>query len=227
MDAPCYGFVYLWFDRLKKRFYIGSHWGREDDKYVCSSSWMKSAYKNRPKDFRRKILAVVDIRENLLKEEQRWLDMIKPEEKRKRYYNLTLNALGGHHSCENRLSIGQKISKARETFSEEKKADVYGRMREKQLGNSYRTGIGCTEEQKAIISLATREAMKDPAVLKKVSEGNKNRIVSEETRAKISALHKGRVKSESERANISKSKMGKPLSEAHRQALRKPKKKVK
>ena len=32
-----YGFVYIWFDRKHKRYYIGCHWGHEDDGYVCSS----------------------------------------------------------------------------------------------------------------------------------------------------------------------------------------------
>ena len=26
-----HGFVYIWFDRKHRRFYIGSHWGTEDD----------------------------------------------------------------------------------------------------------------------------------------------------------------------------------------------------
>lgn len=51
-----YGFVYIWYDRKHKRYYIGAHWGHENDGYVCSSSWMKKAYKNRPEDFKRKIL---------------------------------------------------------------------------------------------------------------------------------------------------------------------------
>lgn len=33
-----YGFVYLWFDRKHKRYYVGCHWGTTEDGYVCSSS---------------------------------------------------------------------------------------------------------------------------------------------------------------------------------------------
>jgi len=29
-----YGFVYIWFDRKHKRYYIDSHWGKEDDSYI-------------------------------------------------------------------------------------------------------------------------------------------------------------------------------------------------
>ena len=51
-----YGFVYIWRDKGKNRYYIGSHWGREDDGYICSSHWMRKSFKRRPLDFRRKIL---------------------------------------------------------------------------------------------------------------------------------------------------------------------------
>lgn len=36
-----YGFVYIWFDRKHHRFYIGCHWGHEEDGYICSSNWMR------------------------------------------------------------------------------------------------------------------------------------------------------------------------------------------
>lgn len=32
-----HGFVYIWFDKKKNMFYIGSHWGHEQDGYICSS----------------------------------------------------------------------------------------------------------------------------------------------------------------------------------------------
>jgi len=84
-----HGFVYLWYDRKHHRYYIGSHWGSEQDGYVCSSSWMKRAYRLRPHDFRRRILVKeLSSPYDMFQEEQRWLDMIKPEEMRVRYYNL-------------------------------------------------------------------------------------------------------------------------------------------
>ena len=50
-----YGFIYLWRDRKHNRYYVGCHWGTTDDEYICSSRWMKQAYKHRPYDFKRKI----------------------------------------------------------------------------------------------------------------------------------------------------------------------------
>lgn len=83
-----YGFVYLWFDRAYKRFYIGCHWGTEDDGYICSSSWMKKAYDKRPNDFKRRLLVTnIQSRQKTFDEEYRFLQRIKPEEIKTRYYN--------------------------------------------------------------------------------------------------------------------------------------------
>jgi hypothetical protein len=107
-----YGFVYIWYDRKHKRFYIGSHWGTEDDGYICSSTWMRNAYKRRPTDFKRKILKHVKTNRNdLLLEEHRWLLMIPKESLGKNYYNMTQH-LNGHWETEEerRLSLVDKIS---------------------------------------------------------------------------------------------------------------------
>lgn len=92
------GFVYLWFDRKRKKFCIGSHIGSLDDGYVTSTGYMMHAYKRRPYDFRRRILwqaTLFDYRV-LHEEEQRWLDMIKPDELGIKYYNHKRSALGGN-----------------------------------------------------------------------------------------------------------------------------------
>ena len=83
------GFVYVWFDRKHKRYYVGSHWGPENDGYICSSDNMKHNYKNRPQDFKRKIVErIYTNRQDLLKAEQHWFDMIKPHEFGRKYYNV-------------------------------------------------------------------------------------------------------------------------------------------
>ncbi len=83
-----YGFVYIWRDRKHKRYYIGCHWGNINDKYICSSDWMKKAYKRRPNDFKRRILSYTLDRATMLEEEVRWLNMIDDCELGKKYYNL-------------------------------------------------------------------------------------------------------------------------------------------
>lgn len=84
-----YGFVYIWLDRKRKKFYIGCHWGNVDDGYICSSGVMLKAYKRRPQDFKRRILATdISVKSVLLDEEYKWLSMIKPHELKTKYYNL-------------------------------------------------------------------------------------------------------------------------------------------
>ena len=88
-----YGFVYIWFDRKLKMYYIGSHWGNIDDGYICSSKKMWDNHKYRPEDFKRRIVAkIYTNRKDTFIEEQRYLDMIKPGEIKARYYNVNLNA---------------------------------------------------------------------------------------------------------------------------------------
>jgi hypothetical protein len=114
MSKEKYGFVYLWYDRKHKRFYIGCRWGREDDGYICSSTWMKQAHKHRPDDFKRRILSrVYTNRHDLLLEEHRWLSMTKDHELKNRYYNLT-NYKNGHWTSnpDKLKTVGEKISKA-------------------------------------------------------------------------------------------------------------------
>lgn len=91
-----YGFIYLWFDKKENKFYLGSHWGNENDGYICSSKWMKSAYNKRPEDFKRRILLkIYTSREETYIEEQRFLNMIKEEELGNRYYNYSKSLIVG------------------------------------------------------------------------------------------------------------------------------------
>lgn len=107
-----YGFIYIWRDRKHKRYYVGCHWGNEDDGYVCSSVWMKNSYNRRKNDFKRRIVKkIYTNKKDMFLEEQRYLDMIKDDEIKVRYYNL--NKTWSHWlSDENKnLSVREKISK--------------------------------------------------------------------------------------------------------------------
>jgi hypothetical protein len=109
-----YGFIYIWYDRKWKRYYVGCHWGREDDGYICSSKWMSDSYKRRPVDFKRKILKrIYTNMRDLRDEEHKWLLLIKDEEIKIKYYNLSKKHFG-HWSADehSKLSISQKLSKA-------------------------------------------------------------------------------------------------------------------
>ena len=152
-----YGFVYIWFDRKRKMYYVGCHWGTEDDGYICSSNRMRNVYKRRPSDFKRRILTSnIATKIDLLDEENRWLRLISKNELGTRYYNLRNNVFNHWAALDNRLTIAEKISKRLKgvPHTEERNAKKRGRK--------------LTEEHKA-----------------KVSLGGMGRPVSEETRKKI------------------------------------------
>lgn len=100
------GFVYIWYDNLRKMFYIGSHWGRTDDGYLCSNDRLYNAIKKRPENFKRKIIEHnIQDKKILLEREQHWLNMIKDEElssvssvtsNTAKYYNYKKFATGGN-----------------------------------------------------------------------------------------------------------------------------------
>jgi hypothetical protein len=116
-----YGFVYIWFDRLRKMYYVGCHWGNSNDKYICSSTWMRNTYNRRKHDFKRRIVSIVRTnRKDLYKEEARWLNMIKDEELKIRYYNLK-KWEAGHWSLNNdpRSTVEKFTSSIKQKFQDD------------------------------------------------------------------------------------------------------------
>lgn len=103
-----YGFIYLWRDKKHNRYYIGSHWGTEDDGYICSSRQMRKAYKRRPSDFKRRTLEIVEDRSVLYDVETKWLQLA--EKNKDKHYNRNYNANHWTAYPENVKTIPQKIS---------------------------------------------------------------------------------------------------------------------
>lgn len=85
-----YGFIYKWTDRKNNRYYIGSHWGKFNDGYICSSQNMRVQYNKRRETFTRRILAVVTTnRIDLLSKEQEYLDKIPRKDFGNKAYNVS------------------------------------------------------------------------------------------------------------------------------------------
>ena len=181
------GFVYLWFDRKHKRYYVGCHWGTLNDKYICSSHWMLQGYKHRPGDFKRRILKRGISKDDLLAEEHHWLKLIKDEELGKRYYNLHNHHFGHWTNTNNSLSIREKLSNSmkelhrdpayREIFLEGRKKLPPRTQDQIDRCAASNTGKKRTEETKQRIS----EAL----------SGRVNGPLSEETKGKLSLLMSG------------------------------------
>ena len=186
-----YGFVYLWFDRKHKRYYVGCHWGKEDDGYICSSSNMKSAYKRRPFDFKRKILKTNILnKKDLLIEEYNYLSKIKTEELGKKYYNLH-NYHFNHWSTneQTKMTVGEKISASPNRAENISKAltgikrsdETKEKLRQVNIGKKY------SDETNIKKGINNRD-YSDIGFIEKMSIAAKNR--SEETRLKISENNK-------------------------------------
>lgn len=209
-----YGFVYIWRDRKNNRYYVGCHWGTEDDGYICSSNWMRMSHKRRPQDFKRRIVAkIFTDRKDLLEEEQRWLDMInedkiKPHNNKPRYYNLRLKAdFNFWWADEERRK--EVISKCHPPSQREKMSKIMtGRIVTEETKEKLRQinlGKKLSEETKKKIS--KNNSSRRPEVIAKIQASRKGYRHSEETKAKMRGKNNGfygRKHSEESKAKMRK-----------------------
>lgn len=149
------GFIYIWFDKKHKRYYLGSHLGTENDGYICSSTWMKSSYKRRPEDFKRRVLKRGIEKKFLKEQEYEWLRLIKPGELGKRYYNLNNKKIlkpgnwpeGQARSEETRQKISKSLMGKYFLSDDERK-----KTSERMKGNKLRKGLSLSSEAKNKVS---------------------------------------------------------------------------
>lgn len=207
-----YGFVYLWYDKKHKRYYIGCRWGKEDDGYICSSPWMKKGYKRRPEDFKRRILSrVYTNKKDLLEEEYKWLSKIKNDDLGKKYYNLH-NHHFGHWSTDTnkRLTVGQKISASPNRAANISKANK-GRVISEETKQKLSISVSktMTEEHRALLSEKCSGWKHTEETKIKIAEAGKGRVYSEESRMKIGAAQRGKIVSEETRQKLRSAVLGK------------------
>lgn len=166
MSTEKFGFVYIWYDRKRSMYYIGSHWGTETDGYICSSNHMRKAYRRRPHDFKRRIITrVYTNRLDLLNEEQKWFDQVKHKN---RYYNLRFSVMKpAWAQPDYKMTVGQKISQTRKGM----------KLSEQHCKNiaAAKTGVVHSEATKAKMSATMKAKPGKP--------------IPEETKAKIRKDH--------------------------------------
>ena len=173
------GYVYIWFDTKASLFYVGGHYGKVEDCYVCSSVTMKKAYNKRPESFRMRVLeytfgTVCELREC----EQKWLNMIKDEEllltenvknKTAKYYNVKKTSMGGSHKGHkknrtapawNKGLVGKQIAWNKGLTKCDFRVEAYGKSISKAL-----KGKPKSEDHKIALSVAQKG--------KKLSESHK------------------------------------------------------
>ena len=178
------GFVYIWFDKKHKRYYIGCHWGTIDDGYICSSSWMKRGYKLRPTDFKRRIIKRGIERQNLLIEEHRWFEMIKDEELGARYYNLSKHHFGHWANNPSSLTTKEKISK--NTKEAMNRPEVREKLEKVWEANKVRIQSEEEKQKRADSNKGQKRTEETKQKISKALTGKKYGPLPEVTKAKLS-----------------------------------------
>ena len=100
-----FGFIYIWRDRDRNMYYIGSHDGSPNDGYISSSRWFNGEYRYRPQAFRRKVLKILPLSQLRLAEAS-LLKLIQEKEFGQRYYNIKT---GRSKGCQT-WNAGKKLS---------------------------------------------------------------------------------------------------------------------
>lgn len=120
-----YGFVYIWYDIKRKMYYVGCHWGTENDGYICSSNRMRDAYRRRPNDFKRKIVEKTNDKSLLYEVEYKWLSKIQENELGIKYYNLRKHMWSHWSSDESTtLNVKQKVSQTKRKYWDSTESDT-------------------------------------------------------------------------------------------------------
>lgn len=86
------GFVYRWHDNSNGKYYVGSHKGSTDSKYIGSGILFRRAYNKRPHEFEREILYVGNDYHEVEELVLLTLDAAADEKS----YNMKNAAMGGH-----------------------------------------------------------------------------------------------------------------------------------
>lgn len=218
-----YGFVYIWRDKKHNRYYIGCHWGTTNDGYICSSNWMRDAYKRRPEDFKRRIIAKVSNKKEMYQEEGRWLQMIEEGELRTRYYNLHKNHANHFWGDEKKAKsavekMAASLRKRNAAMTPEERSEKFGNRRGSV---SPRKGMTLEQEYGPEKAAEIREQIKAARANQVITEEsnekrrkhkpwNKGKIgvYSKETKQKMGASWKGKKRgdklSDEGRKSISK-----------------------
>lgn len=190
------GFVYLWRDAKRRKFYLGSHWGSPDDGYISGSKRMYKAYRARPETFKRRIIAIVTTtRSDLHREEQRWLDMIADADLSARYYNVKKFAVGADPVAASLRMKGNKHGAGKPCPPERRGRIAFAQI-DKYIPPETRAKMSVAKRDKpmaealyqALIPIwaSKKDKKRPPEIGRKISAKKMGHDVSQETRAKIS-----------------------------------------
>jgi hypothetical protein len=145
------GFVYRWHDSSNGKYYVGSHKGSTDGKYIGSGILFRRAYDKRPNDFKREILYVGEDYREL--EELVLLTLDAASDPKS--YNMKNAAMGGNMGAEGIKKMIAKVTgrKASEATREKLRSRVFSaETREKMSQSAVEYSIYCAVNGKTYFS---------------------------------------------------------------------------
>lgn len=155
---------------------------------------MREAHSRRPEDFRRRIIKrVFTSKEDLVIEEQRWLDMINPKECGARYYNKTLRSTmpstrGYHHDKETMQKISDS-NRGRKRSDESRQRTREATIRQFSVADN-------RKKQSDIMKSLWLDEKYRINQTRKIVQSLTGRKLSEETKRKIAQSLTGKTHSE-------------------------------
>lgn len=222
-----YGFVYIWRDRKHKRFYIGAHWGTEDDGYICSSTWMRNSYRRRPQDFKRRILFRCESKNNVWDKEYEWLKLISQPDLGRKYYNYRIFRYEGLETqiLSDQTKEKMRLSKLGTVLSQKHKDNICNNHASKIPGYIHHS-LGSHHSEITIEKMKKSHKGKHHITeehKEKMRKAKQSTTLSSEAREKIRQANVGKFVSSETREKIRQSKLGKkrkPFTEEHKEKIR-------
>ena len=224
------GFVYIWYDTKRKWYYIGSHIGKDNDNYICSSKRMLNAYNKRSYTFKRKILEYVSDADQVKRREQYWLNFIEDSKLQLaenkgniRYYNVKKNASG--------LS-GDVASKLKQSWWDSDKSNEWRyKLSIKMKTNNpckkgnipWNKGLSWNEEHKRKLSEKLKGRKVQPFTeehKQNISQSKIGSKLSEETKEKIRQSRIGKSQTDFQKQRVSEVHKNKTVSEETKEKIR-------
>lgn len=172
------GFIYQWTDRRTGLKYIGRHEGELTDSYIGSGTKFLAEYRNRPDDFEREILVIIETSvDDLIAKEEEILRDIPNEElyhgNNRKYYNQVRNS-SGYTSIDNPMKNAKVVEQMLLT------REIKGTYKNPWQAMVKKYGYDAARTIRSQRKLGNR-----------YGTGNRGKPKSEEHKAKIAANRKG------------------------------------
>ena len=217
-------YVYEITNLINSKKYIGKRSCEcpiEEDKYMGSGKYIKIAIeKYGENNFKKDILFICNTEEEAFYIEYYYINKLNAVKSRM-YYNVAEGGHGGNTKAgwteeeykeyskklSNALKGKKKSKEHREKLSESRKGKYAGE-------NHPLYGIPCSDELKKKISL--NNGSRRPEVRKKISDSNKGKKLSNETKIKIALSNKGRIPWNKGKSNYLSDESRKKISDANK-----------